>query len=274
MSKKLIVILGPTASGKTEFSINIARLLNNSLPLGGRVRERGSKKFNIEIINADSRQLYKYMDIGTAKISTKEMQGVPHHLFSVLGPKEKVTVGWYKEKAERVIEDVLARGNIPILVGGSMLYISAITDGYVFTGKGGKRATPVPYDLYMIGMDIPRPLLYRRINERTKTLLESGWIGEVQRLLGMGYTVNDPGLKSHGYREIADAILNHQSPVTQLPIISAKIRQYAKRQMTWWRHDERIRWINPVGLPRSLPEDLRAFCESSLRRGHTHSPVP
>ena len=258
MSKKLIVILGPTASGKTAFSIQFA--LQSGLP--------------IEIVNADSRQLYKYMDIGTAKVRPEEMRGIPHHLFSVLDPKEKVTVGWYKQAVGRVIDDVLARGNIPMLVGGSMLYISAITDGYVFTGRGGKSVASVPYDLFVLGMKWPRTTLLKRIGERTEKLFESGWVEEVQELLKRGYTVDDPGMIACGYREIAAAISNHQSPITQSPIISAKIRQYAKRQMTWWRHNQRIRWINPVDLPQSLLEDLRVFCESSPRHGHIHSPVP
>ena len=298
--KPLVVILGPTASGKTAFSIEIAKWVN-SLPLGGRVShsapsswprgERGSKEFlyplsrtlspreresQIEIINADSRQLYKYMDTGTAKITEEEMYidvptpspqssphgrgrvRIPHHLFSVLDPKEKVTVGWYKKEAERVIDDVLARGNIPILVGGSMLYISAVTDGYVFTGRGGKHIAPIPYDLLIFGMQCPREELVKRIEERTvhslspreRVRVRGSWITEVESLLARGYQISDPGMKSHGYREIAQTLLVTRSTLLDettmqnlYETITVKTRQYAKRQMTWWKGDERIQWI-------------------------------
>ncbi|MBU1911727.1 tRNA (adenosine(37)-N6)-dimethylallyltransferase MiaA, partial [Patescibacteria group bacterium] len=111
-SSQLIVILGPTASGKTGYSIKLAKEIGNA-----------------EIVNADSRQLYRYLDIGTAKITKEEMEGVPHHLIDVLDPDEEVSVGWYQNEATRIISEIKERGNVPILVGGSMLYISSITDG-------------------------------------------------------------------------------------------------------------------------------------------------
>ncbi len=269
--RPLLVVLGPTASGKTAFSLEVAKLVNSLSPRG-----EGTKA---EIINADSRQLYKFMDIGTAKITEEEMYidaptpspqssphgrgrvRIPHHLFSVLDPKEKVTVGWYKREAERVIDGVLARGDIPILVGGSMLYISAVTDGYVFTGKGGKRCAPVPYDLLILGLRWPREELVKRIEERTKKLLgiplplkgegrvrvASNWITEVSWLLAQGYAVSDPSMESCGYREIAAWILDGKKE-EEIPRlierINAATRQYAKRQVTWWKHDRRIRWID------------------------------
>ena len=109
-SSPLIVILGPTASGKTSLSIEVAK------HVGG------------EVINADSRQLYKYLDIGTAKITEEEMDGVPHHLINVFDPKEEVTVGWFQAEATKVEDEIIARGKVPLLVGGSMLYVSSITD--------------------------------------------------------------------------------------------------------------------------------------------------
>lgn len=247
----LLVILGPTASGKTAFSLEVAGWI------------RGSRSARpIEIINADSRQLYKYMDIGTAKITKEEMGDIPHHLFSVLDPKEKVTVGWYKREAEKAINAILARGNVPILVGGSMLYISAVTDGYVFTGRGGKRRAPVPYDLLIFGLRWPRAELVKRIEERTRKLLgqrvmvspskgdtspPTTWLSEVSWLLAHGYTVSDPGMESCGYREIAAWIRNGKNKEELPPLmehINAVTRQYAKRQMTWWKYDKRIHWIS------------------------------
>ena len=114
--RPLIVVVGPTASGKTAFSLAIAKHLGR----------------NAEIINADARQLYRSMDIGTAKIRPEEMQTVVHHLLDVLDPSEEATAAWYKAEATRVINDVVDRGNVPILVGGSMLYISALIDDLQF----------------------------------------------------------------------------------------------------------------------------------------------
>lgn len=115
-AKPLIVIIGPTASGKTAFSIGLAKEL----------RKLGK---TAEVVNADSRQFYRGFDIGTAKILQAEMQGVPHHLIDVLNPNEDCTIAWYKQEAERVIADIHARGGIPLLVGGSMLYTAALVDG-------------------------------------------------------------------------------------------------------------------------------------------------
>ncbi len=115
-AKPLVVVIGPTASGKTAFSIRLAELL---------------KSFGktAEVVNADSRQFYRGFDIGTAKIMQAEMQGIPHHLIDVLSPREDCTISWYKQKAEHVLSEIHARGNIPVLVGGSMLYTAALVDG-------------------------------------------------------------------------------------------------------------------------------------------------
>ncbi|UPA22120.1 tRNA (adenosine(37)-N6)-dimethylallyltransferase MiaA [Candidatus Peribacteria bacterium] len=116
----LIVVLGPTASGKTKFSVDVAHFIREKQPTGW---------MDAEIINADSRQLYTHMNIGTAKITEEEKRGVVHHLFDVLDPTEDVSIAWYKEKATDLIDDCHRRRVVPILVGGSMLYISAVVDG-------------------------------------------------------------------------------------------------------------------------------------------------
>lgn len=301
-SRPLVVVLGPTGSGKTDFSIRLAlRLRSHSAGSG----KAGRSVQQIEIVNADSRQLYHSLDIGTAKITPEEMHGIPHHLLSVLDPKEEVTVAWYREKASAVIDGCFHRGSLPILVGGSMLYISAIIDGlellpsadplvrsrleeeyekdrgislhrklqeadpesaasihphnkpYVIrameiyeSGEGipsrEKRTSLCPYDLFIIGMQWPREELTRRINDRTMTLLRSGWIEEVRELFRKGYSADDPGMKSHGYREIGLGLgLGDEEIIEKYgEIIAAKTRQYAKRQMTWWKHDKRIQWID------------------------------
>jgi tRNA dimethylallyltransferase len=285
----LIVLLGPTASGKTGLSIDMARWASADL------------QKTIEIVNADSRQFYAHLDIGTAKITPDEMQGVAHHLLSVLDPKQDCTIAWFQKEATRVIAEIHARGNVPMLVGGSMLYISAVIDGlqpmasdpakrtlleaeydkdagvslharlttldpesgrliprenkvYVIrameiveasgdTKMSQLRAQPPPYDLLLLGVYREREALIKRIDLRTHSMLHAGWIDEVRGLLAKGYSADDPGMNSHGYPEIIAALQSGTDPLTVEPLISAKTRQYAKRQMTWWRGDERIRWI-------------------------------
>ncbi len=285
-SKPLVIVLGPTASGKTGISIGMTEWLDG------------------EIVNSDSRQLYKYLDIGTAKITPEEMRGIPHHMFDVLDPKEEVTAAWYQKQATSVINQIHDRKKIPMLVGGSMLYISAVIDGLEFpegsdpdlrrkleaeydqdggkalytelmeidpdtalafspnnkpyvvraseiyrsTGKKPSQARQQSaslYDLFIIGIERPRKELMRRINERTVELFKRGWIEEVQGLITKGYSSNDPGMKSHGYREIMKYIQENNPSLPDLQEqISSKTRHYAKRQMTWWKNDARIRWIS------------------------------
>jgi len=289
--KPLIVVLGPTASGKTAFSLRVAEYCGAA-----------------EIINADSRQLYKHLHIGTAKITEEEKKGITHHLFDVLDPKEEVSIADYKKMAMDVIDDCHARGVVPILTGGSMLYISAVVDGldplppadpelrarleaewdaddgwtlydklveidpataksfekqnkryvvramelYAMTGKPPstlKKTLPPPYDILQLGLMWPRETLVTRIDERTKILLQSGWIEEVEGLIDKGYTTVDPGMKSHGYREIMLWLGSEEKNKEELEsVIAAKTRQYAKRQMTWWDNDERIKWIDARAL--------------------------
>jgi len=299
----LIVILGPTASGKTSFSIDLSNFIRS---------EFGK---SVEIVNADSRQLYKYLDIGTAKVTDEEMQGFPHHLINVFDPKEEVSVGWYQMEANRIINEIHERGNIPFLVGGSMLYVSSVTDELTmapspspklrkeledaFDKDGGKslylrlqeidpeaaqsihqnnkprlvraveiyeltnqpKSKAVPQselcpqeptakhaslDILMFGLKVERSELHERIDQRTKEMFRDGWVEEVRALLEKGYGPNDPGIKSCGYREIMEAIESKQPIVEEVleEVIAAKTRQYARRQMTWWRRDPRIIWIN------------------------------
>jgi len=290
----LVVILGPTASGKTAFAMRIAK----------ECKIENEKWKMMEVINGDSRQLYRHLDIGTAKISKEEMRGVPHHLIDVLDPKEEVTAAWYKEHAQKTIDGILERGHVPLLVGGSMLYLSAVVDDLRFPANadpairrkleaeyasdGGRRlherlakidpetansvhphnkpyliraleiavqtgkAPSVArtkgrsrYDLLIFGMDCPREELSRRIRARVHAMFEMGWVEEVRGLTVRGYGSEDPGMKSLGYREIMEA-LQERSPDWNVleETIQTKSMHYAKRQMTWWRRDPRIRWID------------------------------
>lgn len=283
----LIVILGPTASGKTSFSLDVAMYIGNA-----------------EVINADSRQLYKYLSIGTAKITEEEKRGVVHHLIDVLEPQEDLTIAHFKKMATEAINDCHARGVMPILVGGSMLYISAVVDGldplpvappelrarleqeydaddgwtlydklveidpataknfahqnkhyvvralelYEITGRKPselKKTIPPPFDILQLGLMWPREELAQRIDERTSQMLRSGWIEEVEGLLDKGFTAKDPAMKSHGYKEIMQWLSTENKNIEELEkVISSKTKQYAKRQMTWWDSDDRIRWVD------------------------------
>lgn len=299
-SQPLIVILGATGSGKTRFSIKVAEWIDRELK-----EDFAEWKAGAEIVNADSRQLYRGMDIGTAKITEREMRKIPHHLLSELNPNEELTVAWYKERAEQVIDAIHARGNVPILVGGSMLYLSAVMDGlmplpsadpavraeleeeydrdhgrslydelaskdpdtasafhpnnkpYVvratellrMTGQKPsqlKATEPPKYQPLIFGMYWTKTLIDERINARTEQMLNAGWIDETEHLLENDYTIRSPGMKSHGYREIAAWLMDRDSMTREelAEKISAKVRQYAKRQTTWWKRDPRIQWVD------------------------------
>jgi tRNA dimethylallyltransferase len=292
----LVVIVGPTASGKTDFSLRLARFIAETSS------EHGWE--GAEIINADSRQLYCQLNVGTAKITQEEAGTIPHHLIDILDPKEEVTVAHYQEKAYRVIDEILSRKRVPVLVGGSMLYVSAVMDGlqplpsappelrkkieeeydkddgwslfdrlqqvdpktaaafdkmnkvyvvramelYEMTGlppSSLKKTVPPPYQILALGVHRPRPELMERIEERTRTMLANGWVEEVEGLIDRGYTPQDPAMKSHGYKEIMAWLRGEERDRSELErVIAAKTKQYAKRQMTWWADDERIRWVD------------------------------
>ncbi len=228
--KPLIVILGPTASGKTSFSIELAKFIGEA-----------------EVVNADSRQLFTGMDIGTAKVTEEEMQGIPHHLIDVFNPSERATSARFKEMAEEKIDQLLLDGKVPLLVGGSMLYIASVTDGLSFDEEiRSELRSPeaeCKYDLLILGLGKERSETVVRINNRTEGLFAAGWIEEVQKLIDEGYTKEDPGMKACGYREIID-YLDIGSDLNDLKSsIAAKTRQYARRQITWWRNDSRIHWL-------------------------------
>lgn len=278
-NKKLIVILGPTASGKSELAIKLA------------------KKFNGEIISADSRQVYKGMDIGTAKLTKKEMKGIPHHLLDVASPKKHFTVVQYRKLALKSLEKIFKKGKIPILCGGTWFYIKAVIDGIVIpevvpdwklrkklekksvkelfhilkkldpkraekiekenprrliraieiAKKLGKvpplKFNPLPYPVLMIGIKKSKKDLSKRIKERFFEWLKKGLILEVIKLRKSGLSFKR--IKEFGmhYKEIAKYL---KGEISEKEIIENSIREiknYAKRQMTWFKKEKRIHWI-------------------------------
>lgn len=229
-ARPLIVIVGPTASGKTGLSLAICN------------------EFDGEVINADSRQLFRGMDIGTAKVTKEEMGDIPHHLLDVLDPSEDVSAPWYQKKALETIDDILERGKLPVLVGGSMLYVATILDGLSFDESKRdelwSKDFDTTYDMLLLGLGKNREETVEKINNRTKQLFDAGWIEEVQCLLDAGYTEKDPGMKACGYKEIMRYLKSGGDLESLKESIAAKTRQYARRQMTWWKKDTRIQWIS------------------------------
>jgi tRNA dimethylallyltransferase len=282
MSKKLsklIVILGPTASGKSKLAIKL------------------SKKFNGEIINADSRQVYKGMDIGTAKPTKKERKGIPHYLLDVASPKRKFTVAQYRKLALRAIEKIQKKGKIPFLVGGTWFYIRAIVDGLVIPEvppdwklrkklekksprelykilkkldperaktieKENKRRLiraieickkigkvpplkfePLPYPVLILGIKIDKKKLMERIKKRFFEWLKKGLIAEVKKLRKMGLSFKRIEEFGMHYREVAKYLQGKISKEEMIENSIREIQNYAKKQMNWFKRDKRVNWV-------------------------------
>lgn len=285
--KPILVVLGPTASGKTALAVKLA------------------KQFNGEIISADSRQVYKHMDIGTEKVEDREMEGIRHHLLSVVEPTREFTVADFKRLAMKAINDIHIRQKLPILCGGTGLYINAILDNYQipqippeyglrqelarYAEEHGAQAlhklleekdpqaakTIHPnnvryviraleinmsgqqkrdtkgermFNAFAIGVDWPREELYDRINQRAHLQLERGLVNEVKTLLMKGYNESMPAMTSLGYREIMEYIRGETTLEEALEKVCQSTRNYAKRQMTWFRRHQGIHWISPQEL--------------------------
>lgn len=285
---QLIAIVGPTAVGKTKFSIEIAKHLNG------------------EIISGDSMQVYKGMDIGTAKVTKEEAQGIPHHLINILSPNETFNASIFKSLAEKAYEKIVSKNKLPILAGGTGLYINGFLYDYQFSkstsvslyrkkledeasqngleslyqklleispnatyfiSKNDKlriiRALEVYYstgkiyfdknnmknnyrprfNLSYIGLNMNREELYQRINLRVDKMLEAGLIEEVMMLLSKGFDKNLIGLQAIGYKEIIKYLDKQTSLNEAIELIKKNSRNFAKRQLTWFRRDPNIHWI-------------------------------
>jgi len=289
--QKLVIILGATASGKTELAIKLA------------------KKFNGEIVNADSRQVYKGMDIGTAKPTKKEMKGVPHHLLDIASPKRKFTVAQYRKLALKAIEKIQKRGKIPFLVGGTWFYIRAIVDGLVIPEvppdwklrkelekktpkelykilkkldperaktieKENKRRliraieickkigkvpplkfNPLPYPVLMIGIKRTEKELMGKIRKRFFEWLKRGLILEVIKLRKMGVSFKRIEEFGMHYREIARYLQGKISEKEMIENSIKEIQDYAKKQLNWFKKDKRVKWINNYREAEKLVRD-------------------
>ena len=279
MNNKVTAVVGATASGKTSYAIDLAR------KIGG------------EIISADSRLVYKGMDIGTAKPTIEEMQGIPHYMIDVVEPEFNYSAGLYAKEAKKCIEDIVSRGKVPIVVGGTGLYYRVLLENYdlpdvkpdyelrenlckysceellemllnldekagnsverndkkkliryieiiKLTGKPldlarGKRDKE--FDVEWIGLNFPREILYDRINKRVDQMIELGLVEETQELLekhGRISNITD----TIGYREIISYLDGELSLDDAKDKLKQNTRNYAKRQLTWFRKNEEIKW--------------------------------
>ncbi len=281
--KPLIVILGPTASGKTALSLELA------------------KKFKGEIISTDSRQIYREMEISTDAILSEQQEGIPHHLLGITTPDKTITVAGFTDLALGKIKEIYVRKHVPILVGGTGLYISAIIDAYniprippderlraglykeaekkgktflheklakldpqaaakihpnnlryviraleinMSTGKNKKDLKrKSPFNTFLIGMSWPRATLYERVNLRVDLQLKRGLIEEVTKLLKKGYDENSPAMSSLGVKEIIPFIRGKMTLDECVEILKKNTRNYAKRQMTWFKRYVKVNWL-------------------------------
>lgn len=304
MKQKLLVILGPTASGKTALSVEIAARLKG------------------EVISGDSMQFYQGMDIGTAKILPEEQIAsngylVPHHLIDNLMPDQAYSVADFQKDSMHIIQEITAREHIPMVVGGTGLYINAIIDNgkyqfpeeeisiafrckkekevllygnaYVHNQlaalnperakeihannlkrviraleiesakkqsaqwekkeKTSKSTPDSAYDLILIGLKMPRDLLYERINKRVDVMMEQGLLAEVQRLLAFGYDKTLNAMQGIGYRQLVSYMEGLVTLEEAIALIKRDTRRFAKRQMTWFRRDSRIQWFDVSDYP-------------------------
>lgn len=280
MKPRVLIIVGPTASGKSDLAVKIA------------------KKHNGEIISADSRQVYKGLNIGTGKITKKEMRGVPHHLLDIADPKKIFTVSEYKKMADKTISEIISRGKMPIICGGTGFYIQTVIDNIALPevppniklrkklekksteklfeilknldperaknidAKNGRRliraieiATKLgkvqkihsggfsAYNPLFIGIKIEPEILKKRIYKRLISRLKKGMISEAKKLHSQGLSwkrMEDLGLE---YRYLARFLQNKITKKEMIEQLNKEIWHYAKRQMTWFKRDKRIKWI-------------------------------
>ena len=291
MKPTIIALVGPTGSGKTKTAIQLCQALN------------------AEIVSMDSMQIYRGMDIGTAKPTQNELAAAPHHMIDVADPSQIFTVSMYREMACKVIDDILSRGKLPLLVGGTGLYLQAISYDMALGERGAdnklrdelnqiaarpegprelhnrlKSVDPVtadrlhpndvrrviraleifetsgksrseqenlpraegPYHVLVYGLSLPREQMYTRINSRVDQMISDGLVQEVQALLDKGISPSPDGgaMQAIGYKEIVSALRGDISLDQAIALIKQSSRRYAKRQWTWFRHDQRTQWFD------------------------------
>lgn len=286
----LVAVAGPTGSGKSELALQIA------------------EKFNGEVINCDSLQVYRHFDIGTAKLPISERRGIPHHLIDIVDPNELFTAGEFARVGRQVVADITARGKLPIVAGGTGFYLRALIDG-LFTGpsrdddlrtrlaerekrRSGSlhrlltrfdrassqkiHANDVPkvmralevclltrrpvselfregrdalrgYRVLKLGLFPERDVLYRGLDARCAAMFEGGLVEEVRHILSLGFAAECKPFESHGYKQALQLIRGDLSPRDAVFYAQRNTRQYAKRQITWFRREQGLVWLKGFG---------------------------
>lgn len=307
MNNILFGICGPTASGKTGLAIEVARRING------------------EIVSADSMQIYKGMDILSAKPTQSEMQGIPHHMIGIVSASAYFSASHFREMAQRVIEDIKARGKTPLLCGGTGLYIDAVTRGMRFSEKSDEKlrcelkaisekpngekilhdmlkamdpeaAEKYPpgdvrrvirsieinkltgmtrkeqeyrdsliedtYDARLFAIDWPRDQLYDRINRRVDIMVKDGLINEVSSLMKEVEKGETTSVQAIGYKEIAEALKGEIAMSDAINHLKTATRNYAKRQITWFKRDTRVTWL-PVDDVNHLADKIAGIIKGT-----------
>lgn len=311
MKRPLIILTGPTAVGKTKASIGLAKVLNG------------------EIISADSMQVYKYMDIGSAKIRPEEMQSIKHYLIDELEPDEEFHVVKFQKMAKEAMDAIYAKGKIPIVVGGTGFYIQALLydidftksnedtayrqeltqlankkgaehlhemlrevdpvsadtihannlkrviralEFYQQTGKKisehneQERAKESPYDFCYFVLNDDRARLYERINLRIDQMMEDGLVEEVQFLRNKGYTKDMVSMQGLGYKEILDYLNGECTLEEAIYILKRDTRHFAKRQLTWFRRERDVIWVDKQAYHYDEEKILKIMLDSIRER--------
>lgn len=315
MKQPLIILTGPTAVGKTSLSIQLA------------------KKIGGEIISADSMQVYRYMDIGSAKITPEEMDGIPHYLIDVLEPDEEFNVAAFQTLAKQAMEEIYSHGNIPIVVGGTGFYIQALLYDIDFketeekspirkqleklAEEKGEQAPKVlhamlkeadpeaaeqihpnnikrviraleyfkqtgekislhneemrqkesPYNFLYYVINTDRSKLYERIDRRVDLMLENGLVEEVERLKQMGCHRGQTSMQGLGYKEILDYLNGECTLEEAVYILKRDTRHFAKRQLTWFKREREVRWLNLPEFDHDISLVLKKILEDCVREG-------
>lgn len=312
MKKPLVILTGPTAVGKTKASIGLAKAI------GG------------EIISADSMQVYKQMDIGSAKIKPSEMEGIPHYLVDILEPDEEFHVVLFQQMAKQAIQKIYEKGKIPILVGGTGFYIQAVLYDIDFSEnekdtsyrekleklaqtKGAEylhdrlrevdeksaqdihannvkrviraleyfhqtgekisehneeqRKKVSPYNFSYFVLNDERAHLYEKINLRVDQMINEGLVREVQSLKEKGYTRDMVSMQGLGYKEMLDYLDNKCSLEEAVEIIKRDTRHFAKRQITWFKRESDVTWIDKKEYDYNEERILKAMLQELKERG-------
>lgn len=312
--KLLIAIVGPTGIGKSSLGISIAQ------------------KFNCEIINADSRQIYKLMDIGTAKPSQEDYKLIRHHLYDIINPDESYSVALYKRAAANIIDDIQKRQKIPLLIGGSGQYIWSVIENWsipaiapdmdfrkeleerakiggidqlfdelnqidpeaasrinqnnlrriiraleIYSKTGEKPSKIVsksglPYPVLIIGMTGNRKHIYERIDMRIDKMIEIGFIEEVKKLLGLGYSIDLSSFSSVGYKQIGMFLANSLTLEEAVSRTKFKTHRVARAQYTWFQADDtRIKWFDyEDSINEKVYDEIDQYIETAPKAGYSN----